>query len=46
MELVQNACKEAVEEAVRNLQPADTILAQVTAGPDGYVDDSRQADRL
>ena len=42
MKLVQNACKEAVEEAVRNLQPADTILAQVTAGPDGYVDDSRK----
>ena len=42
MELVQKACKEAVEEAVGNLQPADTILAQVTAGPDGYVDDSRK----
>ena len=42
MELVQRACKEAVEEAARNLQPADTILAQVTAGPDGYVDDSRK----
>ncbi len=41
MQLVQKACKEAVEEAVRNLQPADAILAQVTAGPDGYVDDSR-----
>jgi hypothetical protein len=42
MRLVQNACKEAVEEAVRNLQPADTILAQVTASPDGYLDDSRK----
>jgi hypothetical protein len=42
MEQVQKACKEVVEEAARNLQPADTILAQVTAGPDGYVDDSRQ----
>lgn len=42
MELVKRACKEAVEEAVRNLQPADTILAQVTAGPEGFVDDSRQ----
>ncbi|MEI2726706.1 MAG: hypothetical protein V9H26_25240 [Verrucomicrobiota bacterium] len=42
MELVKRACKEAVEEAVLQLQPADTILAQVTAGPDGYVDDSRQ----
>ncbi len=42
MELVQKRCKEAIEEAVKNLQPAETILAQVTAGPDGYVDDSRK----
>jgi len=42
MAQVQKACKEAVEEAVRNLGPADAILAQVTAGPEGYVDDSRQ----
>ena len=42
MAFVQQACKEAVEEAVRNLQPAETILAQVTAGPNGYVDDSRK----
>ena len=39
--LVEKACQEAAEEAVRNLQPADTILAQVAAGPDGFVDDSR-----
>jgi hypothetical protein len=42
MGLVETACKEAVEEAVKNLQPAETILAQVTAGPEGYVDDSRK----
>ncbi|MBI5092785.1 MAG: hypothetical protein HZB26_10130 [Candidatus Hydrogenedentes bacterium] len=42
MEFVEGACKEVVEEAVKNLKPADTILAQVTAGPDGYVDDSRK----
>ena len=42
MELVETACKEAVEEAVKNLHPAETILAQVTAGPEGYVDDSRK----
>jgi hypothetical protein len=42
MALVQQACKEAVEEAVRNLQPAEAIFAQVAAGPEGYVDDSRQ----
>jgi len=42
MEQVQKACKEAVEEAAKKLQPADTILAQATAGPEGYVDDSRK----
>jgi hypothetical protein len=42
MELVRRACKEAVEQAVRNLEPADTILAEVPAGPDGFVDDSRK----
>lgn len=41
MKQVQKACKEAVEEAVKNLQPADTILAEVTAGPEGFVNDSR-----
>ena len=30
MAKVQHACKEAVEEAVRNLQPAEMILAEVT----------------
>src|ERR1035437_7839464 len=42
MAFVQKACKEAVEEAVRNLQPADTILAQVIASPNGNLADSRQ----
>jgi len=42
MALVQQACKDVVEEAVRNLRPAEAILAQVTAGPEGYVDDSRK----
>jgi len=42
MELVEKACQEAAEEAVRNLQPADTMLAQITAGPEGFVDDSRE----
>lgn len=41
MDFVEKMCKEAIEEAVKNLQPADTILAQVAAGPKGYVDDSR-----
>jgi hypothetical protein len=40
--LSKKACQEAVEEAVRNLQPADAILAQVAAGPNGFVDDSRK----
>lgn len=39
---VQRACKEAVEEAVQNLQPADLILAEKEIEPDGFVDDSRE----
>jgi len=42
MAQVQQACKAAVEEAVRNLGPADAILAQVVAGPEGFMDDSRK----
>jgi hypothetical protein len=42
MALVQQACKEAVEEAVAKLQPAEAILAEVVAGPEGFVDDSRK----
>ncbi len=42
MEFVQKSCKEAVEEAVRNLEPADMILAEQEIKPEGFVDDSRQ----
>ena len=42
MAKVQQACKEAVEEAVRGLQPADMILAEQEIKPEGFVDDSRQ----
>ncbi len=42
LELVKQACKESVEEAVKNLAPADTILAEVKVGPEGFMDDSRQ----
>ncbi|MCC6491149.1 MAG: hypothetical protein IT364_26915 [Candidatus Hydrogenedentes bacterium] len=42
MERVKLACKEAVEEAVRNLQPADMILADKVIAPEGFVDDSRK----
>jgi hypothetical protein len=41
LELIKGRCVEAVEEAVSKLEPVDTILAQVNAGPEGYVDDSR-----
>jgi hypothetical protein len=42
MAKVQQACKEAVEEAVRGLEPADMILAEQEIKPDGFVDDSRK----
>lgn len=42
MAKVQQACKEAVEQAVRNLQPADMTLAESEIEPEGFVDDSRQ----
>jgi hypothetical protein len=42
MEEIKNACKEAVEEAVRNLQPADMYIKQVELNPEGFVDDSRK----
>ena len=42
MDLVQRACKLAVEEAVANLEPADMILAQSELEPEGFVDDSRK----
>lgn len=41
MELVKQRVVEAAEEAVRNLQPAETILAEAPVGPEGFVDDSR-----
>lgn len=41
MAKVQQACKEAVEEAVRNLQPADMTIAEQAIEPEGFVDDSR-----
>lgn len=39
---LKQACKEAVEEAVRNLAPADMYLKQAEINPDGLVDDSRK----
>lgn len=42
MAFVQQACKEAVEEAVANLQSAEAILAETPAGPEGFMDDSRK----
>ncbi len=42
MELVKREIVAAAEDAARNLQPAETILAEVAVGPEGYVDDSRQ----
>lgn len=41
MELVKQAVVEAAQEAVRNLQPADAVLAEAPVGPQGFVDDSR-----
>jgi len=42
MDLVKRACKEAVEEAVRNLEPANMQCVQVDLPPEGFVDDSRK----
>lgn len=41
MALVDNGMKEAIEEAVRNLGPADMICAQKMLDPAGFEDDSR-----
>lgn len=41
LEMVKRMCKEAVEEAVRNLEPAEMILAELDLEPEGFVDDSR-----
>ncbi len=43
MERIQKACKEAVEEAVRGLQPADMYIVPITLEkPEDFVDDSRK----
>ena len=41
MRMVEEACKDAVEEAVKGLQPADMTIARQVILPDGFVDDSR-----
>ena len=41
LEQVKRAILEAAEEAVGKLQPAEAVLADVTVGPEGFVDDSR-----
>lgn len=41
MAKVQQACKEAVEEAVKSLQPADMTIASIDLDPAKFVDDSR-----
>jgi hypothetical protein len=42
MRQIQQACKEAIEESVHNLEPADMILAEKVIEPEGFVDDSRK----
>lgn len=42
LESVKRASKDAVEEAVRNMAPAEAILAERAVGPEGFVDDSRE----
>lgn len=42
MQHIQAMAKEAIEEAVRNLQPADMYCAQVEIEPEGFVNDSRK----
>lgn len=42
MEMIQAKAKEAIEEAVQGLQPADMYCAQVEIEPDGFVRDSRK----
>jgi hypothetical protein len=41
MAFLQTMCKDAVEEAVRNLQPADMLCAELELEPEGFVRDSR-----
>lgn len=42
LEFLREQMREAVEEAVRNLQPADMHCAQVYIEPEGFVRDSRK----
>ncbi len=42
MKFIQKMAKEAIEEAVHNLQPADMYCTQVQVGPDGFIEDTRQ----
>ncbi len=41
LDFVIRSVASAAEEAVSRLQPAEAILAEVPAGPEGFVDDSR-----
>ena len=41
MEMIREKSKEAIEEAVQNLQPADMYCAQVIVNSEGFVRDSR-----
>ena len=41
MNLVLDACREAIVEAVSTLEPADMTLASARIEPDGFMDDSR-----
>ncbi|MCP4644684.1 MAG: hypothetical protein GY851_29855 [bacterium] len=42
MDLVLAACKDAVEEAVRSIRPADMSCVAVDLDPDGFVKDTRK----
>lgn len=42
MEMIQAKAKEAIEEAVAKLQPADMYCSQVEIEPEGFVNDSRK----
>lgn len=42
LELVKQRTVEAIEEAAGNLKPVEMTLASIPAGPEGYVNDSRE----
>ena len=42
IKLIQDSCKQAIEDAVKSLQPAEMTCAVVDIDPKGFVDDSRQ----